>query len=403
MVQFLDNTIYTNHALRKICENLAGDYENFNFLKVKIGSGDNTLSQDRTEMSSSLYTLRIGEVSYKDGILTIICELPPELADVPITEIGLFDTVLGVDYLFSYSKVELTKPADLGYELTIVLNLGPKTIDFPGVNVFVVNEVEYATRETLDKFADMFIYVDTNLERVIASNAKQIGYNMAEVGYERQVKINDILRDSTYSTLYYSLLGRYGNQISDLYFIHEPNFLSYDIINFASEDSYLETYLHLYESYRDNITFHKGPFSLLWTMEIDDANVESTIFNKKSEANLYFSVDTQQNYEVFRIEKETPEAESIYHQALYNELVITLYGVSETYVIKYILDMADSGRYIGQQTPYILSFNGDFDAPAFQFFVDGFEPEEVDEPDATEPIEKALAKSKARIRSIPRR
>ena len=103
MATYLDNTVYTNHALRKICENLIGEYENFNFLKVKVGSGDNTLSQDRKDLSIPLYTLRINDVTYKDGIVTIICEIPPELADVPITEIGLFDTVMGVDYLFSYS------------------------------------------------------------------------------------------------------------------------------------------------------------------------------------------------------------------------------------------------------------------------------------------------------------
>ena len=57
MAQFLDNTIYTDYALNKICQNLGGEISNFNFVKVKVGSGDNTLSQDRQDLSVLLYSL----------------------------------------------------------------------------------------------------------------------------------------------------------------------------------------------------------------------------------------------------------------------------------------------------------------------------------------------------------
>lgn len=395
MVKYLDNTVYTNYALRKICENLIGDYERFDFLHVKVGSGDNTLSQDRTQMSTPLYSLRIKDTTYSDGIVTIICEIPPELEDVPITEIGLFDTVLGVDYLFSYSKVELTKPADLGYELTIVLNLGPRTIDFPGINIFEVNEPEYATRESLENFVDMFIYVDTNLERVVASNAEKIGYNMSEVAYERQLKLKNILKESTYATTYYSLMNRYGQDISDLYFLSKPNYLSYDIINFAQDNSYLTTYHDLFESKNDNFTFHKGPISIIWCSKLDDLSVESTLFNKKNNQHLYFSIDTKQNYEIYRIEQEKSDGTAIYHRALYNELVISIYGISDVYTIKYIFDETDKGLYIGQKLPYILSFNGDFENPIFKLYVDGKEPAEVDEPSGYEDVETQRARKES--------
>ena len=54
MVTFLDNTIYTNYALNKISRNIAGDFENFNFLTIKIGSGDNSLDTSRTDLSTLL-------------------------------------------------------------------------------------------------------------------------------------------------------------------------------------------------------------------------------------------------------------------------------------------------------------------------------------------------------------
>ena len=55
----------------------------------------------------------------------------------------------------------------------------------------------------------------------------------------------------------------YGKNISDLYFLSKPNYLSYDIINFAQDNSYLTTYHDLYESKNDNFTFHKGPISFI--------------------------------------------------------------------------------------------------------------------------------------------
>ena len=72
MVTFLDNTIYTNYALNKISRNIAGDFENFNFLTIKIGSGDNSLDTSRTDLSTLLYSLKINSRSF---ILYVACVL----------------------------------------------------------------------------------------------------------------------------------------------------------------------------------------------------------------------------------------------------------------------------------------------------------------------------------------
>ena len=392
---FLDNTIYTNHALRKICENLAGDYKNFNFLKIKIGSGDNTLSLDRTDISEFLYKLDINEVVYNDGVLTIRCEIPPELADVPITEIGLFDTFFGIDYLFSYSKVEIVKPADLNYELTVVLNLGPRTIDFPGINEFYINKPEYATRDELNDFIDMTILIDTDLERIVRKNAEVIGYNKPEVTYERQLDIIDSIKDSTYTNMYYNLYNKYGDQLSDLFFVGKPNYLAYDINNYANRESYLTTYLDLYESNKDGFTFHKGPVTMMWCTKLNDITTESTVFNKKDNTNLYFSVDIVQNYEIFKISKPTPESVAEYDRALYNEMVITLYGTSGSYTITYVFDELNKGKYLGRYTPYMLSFNGDFNNPDFHMFVDGEEPERYNAPTEFDSVEEQEARKES--------
>ena len=380
---FLDNTIYTNYALSKISRNIIGDFENFNFLKIKIGSGDNTLSTNRQDLSTLLYSLRIKEVYYQDGIITIKCEIPPELAEIPITEIGLFDTILGVEHLFSYSKVEIIKPSDLGYELTIVLNLGPRTIDFPGVNEFVVHEEEYATRESLNNFEDMFIFMDTNFERIIHSNAKEIGYNMAEIAYSKQLKLNNILKESTYANLYYSLYNMYGSNLTDLFFLDTPNYLSYDILNFANDESFLRTYLDLYDSYEDRISLHDGPVIFAWSMKLNDLSKDSAIFNKKDTTYLYFSIDIQASEEVYKIETDN-NGNPVYLNAPYSELIVTIYGPSDTYTLKYVFNDKKKGDYIGQYLPYILTFNGDFEAPEFHLYIDGEEPEKYIAPDIME-------------------
>lgn len=385
MAHFLDNTIYTDYALHKICENLAENISNFNFIKVKVGSGDNTLYQNRTDLDTLLYSLTIQNTSYDQdkGILTIRCELPPELADVPITEIGLFDTVMGFDHLFSYSKVNIVKPSDIGYELTIVLNLGPRTIDFPGLTEFYIPKYEYATAKTLNDFTDTFIFVSTNLERAIRSNAGEIGKNMAEVAYKRQKEIREALRNTAYASFYYSLYNKFRNDLGDVFFIHEPDYLSYDICNYTDTSSYLESYHKIWKANKDNISWHKGPSTLLVMAKLADINTPSTLINKKNERDLYFSMDIQKRTEPFMCYIGANGLE--YETAEYNELVITFYSLEDVYEIRYVFDMRNVGQYINQTMPYAITFNGDFGNPQVRFYFNNEEPVEFKKPTVAEP------------------
>lgn len=393
MAQYLDNTIYTNYALSKICQNLVDDIENFEFVRVKVGSGDNTLDANRKDLSALLYSLNILEMSYKDGIITIKCELPPELADVPITEIGLFDTIMGFDHLFSYSKVNVVKPSDLGYELTIVLNLGPKTVDFPGITEFHVNQHEYATKDMLESFTSMFLYVDTNLERIIRSNAEVIGYNIPEKVYEKEREISTNLKNISYSLLSYSLQTRLKNQIKDLFFFGNPNYLAYELINYVDSESYLDSKYKLWSANRDNITFNNGPTTFSVLAQLDDLSTPSTIVNKKNDMDLYFSLDVEQREEGFMIANDKITGENVPVKALYNELVFTIYGYAGSYKIRYIFDEDNIGKYLGRPVLYTISFNGDIvENPVLHFYIDEEEPEEYIPSNIVEPsIEEQAA------------
>jgi hypothetical protein len=374
MAQFLDDTIYTDYALNKICENLAENISNFNFIKVKVGSGDSSLYQSREDLSMTLYSLVVQDTSYDEdeGILTIKCEFPPELTDVTITEIGLFDTVLGYDHLFSYSKVNITKPSDIGYELTIVLNLGPRTIDFPGITSFYIPENEYATVEVLDDFNDTFIFISTNLERAVRSNAGEIGRNMAEVAYRREKDIRNTLRNNAYAGFYYSCYNKFRDVLGDVFFVHEPNYLSYDICNFTDSDSYLEAYYDTWQANKDSISWHNGPATLLLMAKLNDLTTESTVINKKNSSDLYFSIDVKKNTETYAKNSTTGE----FYTAEYNELVITFYGMSDIFEMRYIFDMNNVGQYVNQSMPYVISFNGDFTNPDIHFYFNCIEPTE---------------------------
>lgn len=385
MAQFLDNTIYTDYALHKICENLAENISNFNFIKVKVGSGDNTLYQSRTDLDTLLYSLVVQNTSYdqENGVLTIKCELPQELADVTITEIGLFDTVMGFDHLFSYSKVNIVKPSDIGYELTIVLNLGPRTIDFPGLTEFYIPKYEYATAKTLNDFTDTFIFVSTNLERAIRSNAGEIGRNMAEVAYKRQKSIREALRNTAYASLYYSFYNKFRESLGDVFFIHEPDYLSYDICNYTDTNSYLESYHKIWQANKDNVTWHKGPTTLLILAKLADLNIPSTLINKKNDRDLYFSMDIQKRTEPFMCYMGANGLE--YATAEYNELVITFYGLDDIYEMRYVFDMRNTGQYINQPMPYAITFNGDFGSPDIHFYFNNEEPVIFNKPTVVEP------------------
>jgi len=382
MTQFLDNTIYTNYALYKICRNLVEDIEDFNFIHVKVGSGDNTLYADREDLSALLYELdvQVLEFDNEEGVLTIKCEIPPDLADVPITEIGLFDMVMGYEHLFSYSKVNVVKPADLGYELTIVLNLGPRTIDFPGINSYYVSKYKYITKSVLDDFINMFLYVDTNLERIVHSNAEVIGYNMLEQIYDKQQKFYSRMQNIEYALLNYSLHSQFGNDLSDLFFLGSPNYLAYDIVNFAKPDSFLKSKYKLWDSTNDNITFNNGPLSLFFVAQFNDIKEESAIFNKWDDTGVYFKISTESHQETYI------KTTSGYETATFYELVVTIMGTRNLYKIKYIFDESNVGNYVGRKVPYVLTFNGDItNNPELHLYVDGEEPEIFVVSEETEP------------------
>ena len=117
---------------------------------------------------------------------------------------------------------------------------------------------------------------------------------------------------------------------------------------------------------------NNGPTSLVFVSKFDDLNTPSTVFNKKSETDFYFSVDIKKNMEPLLMYEK--DGVTTYQTAEFNELVFTIYGLNDVIEQRYVFDMLNSGKYTNQHVPYIITFNGDLNNPEFHLYVDGVEP-----------------------------
>jgi hypothetical protein len=106
--------------------------------------------------------------------------------------------------------------------------------------------------------------------------------------------------------------------------------------------------------------------------KLNDLTTESTVINKKNSSDLYFSIDVKKNTETYAKNSTTGE----FYTAEYNELVITFYGMSDIFEMRYIFDMNNVGQYVNQSMPYVISFNGDFTNPDIHFYFNCIEPTE---------------------------
>lgn len=283
MSNFLYDTIFTNYASSKLANKLAGSASPLNLIVIKIGDGDNTLSVNKSSLSSAMYTLNVTDAVVSDNSVIFTAEIPEAIKGIKITEIGLFDVSDGRERLFSYSKVDAVKPEDLGYQLVVELNLTLRTVNFnPELLHVQVTESESATKRDYSALEDTFLYIETNLERIIDYNTTEIGKFLPQVIYKNEQALSEILKGSSFASRYFNILNMFGSQVKDCYFISDENFLYYSINDMANSNAYVDIYSNQIKTYGDFINF-SGQNTLAFTVKLGKNEINVPIINKISD------------------------------------------------------------------------------------------------------------------------
>lgn len=379
MSEYKYNTLFTNYAFNKLAKNLVNDgtstyaYSPYNFLTIKIGNGNNFTDLDKASLSRTLYTLNITDIKVSAGSITFTCEIPEDLEDIEITEIGLFDTINGKDNLFSYSRVQAVKPKDLGYKLVVEINLTLRTVNFyPNLINIVMTPKEFIVRKDLNDLRDAFLWMETNLERIIDFNSEETGKNLAQIYYNQEKKINNSLANFIYSNKYFNLLNKFSHNLKNVFFIKDEPALSFTVRDIADDIASLEVFSGKITSSGDNVQFNSGS-TLSFTAELGNFTEGITLLNKESTDDFYFTL------RVF---------ESI--------LEFTLNAEPRNITFRYNLTEQELNLLKTSYNTFTVSFNGVISAPIVYMYLNG---KLLEGEQDSSPIESVVDKSPYSLRN----
>ena len=164
------------------------------FSKILISDGEFKLTDSSFPIANHIYEYNISEITRSGGTLLLTAQVADD-AKLIIKEIGLYATTTEGEILYGIiSNLNINKGAGVPYDLIFTMNIYASFVNvvgFPDFNSFVINEPELALFQDFSTIKELLLYVYTNLERIIAMNAMNIGYNRAQVFYKLHKEMDE--------------------------------------------------------------------------------------------------------------------------------------------------------------------------------------------------------------------
>lgn len=164
------------------------------FSKILISDGEFKLNDKSKAIANHIYEYPVSEIT-RSGSNVLLTTQVNDDAKLLIKEIGLYAITADGEILFSsISNLSVNKGKGVPYDLILTLNtyLGfINVVGFPDLNSFKINEPDLCLFGNFQTVKELMLYVFTNLERIIAMNALDIGYNRAQVFYRLQKEITE--------------------------------------------------------------------------------------------------------------------------------------------------------------------------------------------------------------------
>ena len=160
------------------------------FSKIVVSDGTLPMSTGSPVTSlNHMHPIDINEISRSGNTMLLTAEVTEEIK-LTIKEIGLYAIVDGDEFLYSSVKgLNINKGKNLLYDLVLTINIATTFLNMIGFPTIVLNVPDRATLKNFKTVEDVCTYVFTSLERLIALNAREIGYNRAQIFYRLQQQI----------------------------------------------------------------------------------------------------------------------------------------------------------------------------------------------------------------------
>ena len=238
MTQVLNDTdaltfILTQYGLNRVAEAIADPAEELNLSKIKVGDA-NFEYYTPTEIQTALVNpipngeFYIIEKKLLEDNLTVSLHavFPESFENAEIREVGIYETVDGVDYLFAISTQQpLLKPyMDLDYFISVDYYAFLKSTNLADVyEQIVLNpDNQLVTEEDLENLMSTILFTENNLMEQINGNTRVIGLNRAQQLHE---KIEENKRDFGY-------YAAYNNYSTILNYVDASKVFGYWIFNY---------------------------------------------------------------------------------------------------------------------------------------------------------------------------
>lgn len=386
-----DSSIYsgkltiTNYGNKRLLEKITKDSlcTPINIVKIVIGNKSNkTYTPDITDMRSNVLEFGISKENFflENNTLEIRTDLEVP-GEVAFQEIGLFELINGEYKLFAYaSGFNVYKPTEISYNLTIKMSL---KLYFENEHYskygVVLDNPDYAKADDMSRLFQVLADIEINLEKCIALNAKELGYNKPQVFYEEQEDIANCLQNTLLFGRYIKLLPKIKQlNLSDCFIYPATSSgKTYKVRNLKDNNSIITVSNRLQIANYDYVDLTK-PTSIVLVASLGSLSKEGLILGK-------INPNNDESYFDIRVEKFTEDTLngpversqivfSIYSYAKEDEYEISKgrgdeFKMVGWYRLKYRPTEDELSFLLDGEKTFTFIYNGDIDNPSIEMYI----------------------------------
>lgn len=203
MTQVVNNTdiltyILTDYGLNRVAQALADENVKIYLTKIKFGDANFEYyepEQSATELKHPIENASFGilkkELLEDNLTISLRTFIPESLSGCEIREVGIYETVEGVDYLFAIGTQQpLIKPLEsLRYFISVDYYAFLKSQNLSEIydQIVLLPDDQLVTKEDLENLMSTILFTESNLIEQINGNSRVIGLNRPE---QLKVKID---------------------------------------------------------------------------------------------------------------------------------------------------------------------------------------------------------------------
>lgn len=316
--------IYTTYGLNRLTEAMGNPTDKLYLYKFKIGDANGTFYTPSSSATSLVNPITNGtfyinekSLSLDNTTVSFKTKFPENSSGYEIREIGLYETIDDIDYLFAIGTCQpLVKP-NLSDNYIISVDY---IVNFKSVNLastydqIVINaNNEYASQNDLDTLQTTILYIEGNLMDQISTTSHIVGLNRAAQLHERisenhksysnastVINFSNLLNFTTLNKVYSYWVFNYSKYITSTTAIVDisNNGINLDLnrnLNlFTSGYSGLAPYINIdgnnYYSLPSDVPFNlrnisntgDGPFTLFFLIKNNAMDVKNTLLAKSN-------------------------------------------------------------------------------------------------------------------------